>query len=73
MRVSSVGWAYDSLEEVEKFAEISARVSHNHPEGIKGAKAVAAAIFLGCAGRSKTEILDYVEHAYGSPGFLRLP
>lgn len=67
MRVSAVGWAYDSLEEVEKFAEISARVSHNHPEGIKGAKAVAVAIFLGRAGKSKTEILDYVERTYGYP------
>lgn len=67
MRVSAVGWAYDTLEEVEKFAEISARVTHNHPEGIKGAKAVAAAIFLGRAGKSKQEILDYVEKTYGYP------
>lgn len=67
MRVSAVGWAYDTLEEVEKFAEISARVTHNHPEGIKGAKAVAAAIFLGRAGKSKQEILDYVERTYGYP------
>ncbi|MCQ2089074.1 MAG: ADP-ribosylglycohydrolase family protein [Fibrobacter sp.] len=65
MRVSAVGWAYDTLEEVEKYAEISARVTHNHPEGIKGAKAVAAAIFLGRAGKSKQEILDYVERTYG--------
>ena len=67
MRVSAVGWAYDTLEDVEKFAEISARVTHNHPEGIKGAKAVAAAIFLGRAGKSKEEILDYVERTYGYP------
>lgn len=67
MRVSAVGWAYDTLEEVEKYAEISARVTHNHPEGIKGAKAVAAAIFLGRAGKSKQEILDYVERTYGYP------
>lgn len=67
MRVSAVGWAYDTLEEVEKYAEISARVTHNHPEGIKGAKAVAAAIFLGRAGKSKEEILDYVERTYGYP------
>lgn len=67
MRVSAVGWAYDTLEEAEKFAEISARVTHNHPEGIKGAKAVAAAIFLGRAGKSKAEILDYVEKTYGYP------
>lgn len=67
MRVSAVGWAFDTLEEVEKYAEISARVTHNHPEGIKGAKAVAAAIFLGRAGKSKEEILDYVERTYGYP------
>lgn len=67
MRVSAVGWAYDTLDDVEKYAEISARVSHNHPEGIKGAKAVAAAIFLGRAGISKQEILDYVEQTYGYP------
>jgi len=65
MRVSAVGWAYDTLEEVEKYAEISARVTHNHPEGIRGAKAVAAAIFLGRVGKTKQEILDYVERAYG--------
>lgn len=67
MRVSAVGWAYDTLEDVEKFAEVSARVTHNHPEGIKGAKAVAAAIFLARAGKSKEEILDYVERTYGYP------
>lgn len=67
MRVSAVGWAYDTLEDVEKFAEVSACVTHNHPEGIKGAKAVAAAIFLGRAGKSKEEILDYVERTYGYP------
>lgn len=67
MRVSAVGWAYDTLEEVEKYAEISARVTHNHPEGIKGAKSVAAAIFLARAGKSKEEILDYVERTYGYP------
>lgn len=67
MRVAAVGWAYDTLEDVEKFAEISARVTHNHPEGVKGAKAVAAAIFLARAGKSKSEILDYVERTYGYP------
>ena len=46
MRVSSVGWLFDSLEKVEEMAKISAEVTHNHPEGIKGAQGVAAAIFL---------------------------
>ncbi len=67
MRVSAVGWIYDTLEEVEKYAEISARVTHNHPEGIKGAQATAAAIFLARTGKSKQEICDYVEQKYGYP------
>lgn len=67
MRVSAVGWIYDILEDVEKYAEISARVSHNHPEGIKGAQATAAAIFLARTGKSKQEICDYVEEKYGYP------
>ena len=45
MRVSAVGWAFATLEETLHFAEQSAAVTHNHPEGIKGAQAVAAAIF----------------------------
>src|SRR5437660_1166681 len=46
MRVSPVGWAFDSLEETLRAAENSAGVTHNHPEGIKGAQATAAAVFL---------------------------
>ena len=46
MRVSSVAWVAKTLEEAETFAKWSAEVTHNHPEGIKGAQAVAAAIFL---------------------------
>ena len=46
MRVSSAAWIYDTLEEAEKYAQISAEVTHNHPEGIKGACAAAAAVFL---------------------------
>ena len=65
MRVSPVAWAFESLEEVEHFAEISAAVSHNHPEGIKGAQATAGAIFLARTGKSKQEIRDYVISRYG--------
>lgn len=65
MRVSPVAWAFESLEEVERFAEISSAVSHNHPEGIKGAQATAGAIFLARTGASKQEIRDYVERRYG--------
>jgi ADP-ribosylglycohydrolase len=56
MRVSPVGFSFPSLEEVLKEAERSAAVTHNHPEGIKGAQAVAAAIFLARTGQSKEEI-----------------
>ena len=61
MRVSPVGWAYDRLEEVLEEAERSAAVTHNHPEGIKGAQAVAAAILMARQGGSKEEIRGYVE------------
>jgi ADP-ribosylglycohydrolase len=65
MRVSPAAWAFDTLAEVEKYAEISAAVTHNHPEGIKGAKATAAAIFLARKGKTKSEIKDYEESRYG--------
>lgn len=65
MRVSPVAWAYDTLEDVEKYAELSAAVTHNHPEGIKGACAVAGAIFLARQNASKQAIKDYVESKYG--------
>jgi len=65
MRASAVGWMFDTLEETEHVAELSASVTHNHPEGIKGAQATAAAIFLGRNGFSKAEIKQYIEKRYG--------
>lgn len=65
MRVSPVGYAYTSLEEVLCRAEQSAAVTHNHPEGIKGAQAVATAIFLARSGKSKDEIRDHIEKRFG--------
>ena len=65
MRVSAVGWFFDTLEETERVAAISAAITHNHPEGIKGAQATAAAIWMARNGKSKEEIRDYVETAYG--------
>lgn len=65
MRVSPVAWAFDTLLEVEKYAEISAAVTHNHPEGIKGAQATATAIFLARKGKTKDEIKTYIESKYG--------
>ena len=60
MRVSPVGYYAHSLDEALQLARISAEVTHNHPEGIKGAQATAAAIFLARQGKSKQEIRDYV-------------
>ena len=65
MRVSAVGWFFDTLEETERVAEISAAITHNHPEGIKGAQATAAAIWLARNGKSKEEIRNYIETSYG--------
>lgn len=64
MRVSSVGWLSNSLEEALRLAELSAVVTHNHPEGIKGAKAVAAAIFLARAGATKEQIRSYIVNSF---------
>ena len=65
MRVCAVGWCFDSLEETERMAKMSAEVTHNHPEGIKGAQATAAAIFLARTGKTKDQIRDYIEQTYG--------
>jgi len=65
MRVSPVAWFFDDLEDTERFATISADVTHNHPEGIKGAQSVAAAIFLARTGATKNEIRLYIEESYG--------
>lgn len=61
MRVSSVAWLYDDMATVRKMARLSAEVTHNHSEGIKGAEATASAIFLGRTGYSKAEIRAYIE------------
>lgn len=65
MRVSSIGWWFDTLEETEIMAEVSASVTHNHAEGVKGAQATAAAIFLARIGKAKKEIQSYIENKYG--------
>ncbi|MDR2410449.1 MAG: ADP-ribosylglycohydrolase family protein [Bacteroidales bacterium] len=64
MRVSPVGWFFSTLEETLTEAECSAIVTHNHPEGIKGAQAIAAAIFLARTGKSKAEIKHFIETKY---------
>ncbi len=65
MRVSPVGWAYDKLEEVLEQAKRSAEVTHNHPEGIKGAQATAAAVFMARTGSSKADIKKYIQETFG--------
>ena len=65
MRVSSAGWLFDTLEETRQAAARTARVTHDHPEGIKGAEAAASAVFLARAGAGKGEIRDYI--STGSP------
>jgi ADP-ribosylglycohydrolase len=65
MRVSPVGFACNTLDEVLVEARRSAEVSHSHPEGIKGAQAVAAAIFLARRGRDKPYIREYITDAFG--------
>lgn len=65
MRVSAVGWLCDDLESVLALAKRSAEITHNHPEGIKGAQAVAAAIFLARTGESKEGIKTFIEQVFG--------
>lgn len=64
MRVSPVAYAFNTLEEVLQEAQVSAEVTHSDPEGIAGAQAVAAAIFLARQGRAKFEIKDYIENTF---------
>ena len=61
MRVSPVGLAFDRLEDVLAEAARSACVTHNHPEGVRGAQAVAAAVFLARRRPDKREIAEYIE------------
>lgn len=56
MRVAPIGWAFRTLEEVLKEAELSARATHDHPEGIKGAQATAGSVFLARTGAGKDAI-----------------
>lgn len=65
MRVSPVSWVAESLRENQRLAEMSANVTHNHPEGVRGALATADAIFLARIGSSKDEIKEHIEYSYG--------
>ncbi len=65
MRVAAVGFAFSSLDETLQVAKRTAEVTHNHPEGIKGAQATAAAIFLARTGSNKEEIRSYISENFG--------
>ena len=65
MRVSPIGFALDDLDSVLNEAKRSAEVTHNHPEGIKGAQATAAAIFLARTEKDKKRIKSYIETTIG--------
>lgn len=65
MRVSPVGWYFQDLQSVLVAAEQSAAVTHDHPEGIKGAQAVAGAIFLARKGADKACIRQYIGGTFG--------
>ena len=65
MRVSPVGWYCDSIDDVLAEAKKSAEVTHNHPEGVKGAQAAAAAVYLARTGKSKDEIKRFIADGFG--------
>jgi ADP-ribosylglycohydrolase len=64
MRISPVGFAYDDLETFLEKAREFTEFTHNHPEGIKGGQATAAAIFLARSWKSKDNIKEYVEQRF---------
>lgn len=65
MRVSPVGWAFHDQSTINQEAASTAQPSHNHPEGIKGAQAIAMAIFLARKGKTKDQIKEYITRNYG--------
>lgn len=65
MRVSSVGWLFDTLERTRQVARWSAEITHNHPEGVKGAESTASAIWMARNGYDKSKIKSYIEKEFG--------
>ena len=70
MRVSACGYFAKSLDEALDLAKLSAEVSHNHPEGIKGAQAIASAIFLARQQMHKDKIRTYIEQTLAAPAMI---
>ena len=65
MRVGPVGWAFDTEEEVLRQAQMTAEITHDHPEGIKGAQATALAVYLARTGADKAMIRTRIESQFG--------
>lgn len=65
MRVSAAGWLYPTIEKTREVAAYTAGITHNHPEGIKGAEATASCIFLARMGADKETIKKYIEKEFG--------
>ncbi len=65
MRVSAAGWLYDTIERTREVARATAAISHDHPEGLKGAECTAAVICLARTGADKEMIEAYVKHEFG--------
>jgi ADP-ribosylglycohydrolase len=65
MRVSPVGFAFDTIGDVLQQARLTAVISHNHPEGIRGAQAAALAVFLARKGHSKEQIREQISRRFG--------
>ena len=64
MRISAVGWAANSLEEAKLLSKKVTEVTHNHPEGMKGAEATAVAVYMARAGKKIPEIREYIDQTY---------
>ena len=69
MRVGPCGFVAESIEEAKKLSESVTKVTHNHPEGLKGAEAIAVAIYLARSGKSKDEIKEYINKNYYDVSF----
>ncbi len=65
MRAPAAGWLFPTLEETRRAARLSAEVTHNHPEGIRGAEATACAIFLARTGMDKAQMKDWLSQTFG--------
>ena len=64
MRISAVGWYGNSEDEVKELSRLVSEVTHNHPEGIKGAEVTAMCIYYARIGKDKDYIKSYVERYY---------